>query len=141
KKDNNIVKISLMEKNIHITTKESKDRMLDALTEVVEKLEAALKKEREKNKKKKTVKKDKEILTMDDVLAVESKPLKKNIIKVGDVQIIVKTNELLKPISVEEAILILKENHLTFYAFNDINTNRVSVLYRRNDGKYGLIEM
>ncbi|HPG29212.1 MAG TPA: ribosome-associated translation inhibitor RaiA [bacterium] len=142
-KDANVAEITLSGKNVHITAKDSADRMLDAVNDVVEKLETALKKERDKNKKikLKTVKKEKEILTMEDALNLESKPLKKNVIKVGDAQVIVKTNELLKPISVDEAILILKENHLNFYAFNDINTSRVSVIYRRNDGKFGLIEM
>jgi len=142
-KDQNIAEITLLGKNLNITAKDSAERMQEAVVDVIEKIEAALKKERDKLKRKKVKEsKEKEIVTMEDALAEESKPKKKmNVINVSGEQVIVKTNELLKPISIEEAILILKENRLNFYAFNDLNTNRVSVVYRRNDGKYGLIEM
>ncbi|HEV8376780.1 MAG TPA: ribosome-associated translation inhibitor RaiA [Candidatus Polarisedimenticolia bacterium] len=46
----------------------------------------------------------------------------------------------LKPMSVEEAILHLTETESEFVVFRNAPSRRVSVLYRRKDGNYGLIE-
>jgi putative sigma-54 modulation protein len=46
----------------------------------------------------------------------------------------------LKPMSVEEAILQLTETEKEFVVFRNSPSRRVSVLYRRKDGNYGLIE-
>jgi putative sigma-54 modulation protein len=45
-----------------------------------------------------------------------------------------------KPLSLEDAILLLKENHDDFLVFRDADSEKVSVLYRRRDGNFGLIE-
>lgn len=46
----------------------------------------------------------------------------------------------LKPMGVEEAILQMNLVGHNFYVFANTSSNDVSVVYRRNDGKYGLIE-
>lgn len=46
----------------------------------------------------------------------------------------------LKPMDVEEAILQMEMLGHQFFVFNDAETNRVSVVYKRKDGRYGLIE-
>jgi putative sigma-54 modulation protein len=46
----------------------------------------------------------------------------------------------LKPMDVEEAILQMNLVGHNFYVFANTATTDVSVVYRRNDGKYGLIE-
>lgn len=46
----------------------------------------------------------------------------------------------LKPMDVEEAILQMNMVGHTFFVFNNIDTRTVNVVYKRNDGKYGLIE-
>ncbi|MDF7638573.1 ribosome-associated translation inhibitor RaiA [Lactobacillus sp. ESL0791] len=46
----------------------------------------------------------------------------------------------LKPMSPEEAILQMNMLEHDFFVFQDAETNGTSVVYRRNDGKYGLIE-
>ncbi|MDP2182842.1 MAG: ribosome-associated translation inhibitor RaiA [Actinomycetota bacterium] len=54
---------------------------------------------------------------------------------------IVKTKSLeLKPMTPEEAILQLELLGHDFFVFTSAETETVSVLYRRNDGDYGLIE-
>jgi len=45
-----------------------------------------------------------------------------------------------KPMDVEEAILEMNLLGHDFYIFNDSETNKVSVIYKRKDGNYGLIE-
>lgn len=45
-----------------------------------------------------------------------------------------------KPMTPEEAILQMNLLEHSFYAFTDAQTGTVSVVYRRRDGGYGLIE-
>lgn len=46
----------------------------------------------------------------------------------------------LKPMDSEEAILQMNMLGHDFFVFNDRYTEGTSIVYRRNDGKYGLIE-
>ena len=45
--------------------------------------------------------------------------------------------ELYKPMEVEEALTKLKDSGAQFYVFNDMDA-KMRVLYKRNDGKFGL---
>jgi putative sigma-54 modulation protein len=54
---------------------------------------------------------------------------------------IVKTKQFaLKPMSVHEATLQLELVGHDFFVFTNAESNRTNVVYRRNDGHYGLIE-
>jgi putative sigma-54 modulation protein len=46
----------------------------------------------------------------------------------------------LKPMDVDEAILQMNMVGHNFFVFANSDTEQVNVVYRRNDGKYGLIE-
>jgi putative sigma-54 modulation protein len=59
----------------------------------------------------------------------------------GDNGRVVKTKQFaLKPMSITEAALQLELIGHSFFVFTNAETNRTNVLYRRNDGHYGLIE-
>ena len=45
-----------------------------------------------------------------------------------------------KPMSTEEAILQMNLLDHSFYVFRNVDTETISVVYRRNNGGYGLIE-
>ncbi|MBA9086746.1 putative sigma-54 modulation protein [Fontibacillus solani] len=45
-----------------------------------------------------------------------------------------------KPMDVEEAILQMNMVGHNFFVFSNIDTREINVVYKRNDGKYGLIE-
>lgn len=45
--------------------------------------------------------------------------------------------ELYKPLEIEEALERLKNSEMQFYVFNDIDA-KMRVIYKRNDGKFGL---
>ena len=54
---------------------------------------------------------------------------------------IVRTKRLsLKPMGSEEAVLQMNMLGHNFFIFEDAETNGTSIVYRRKDGKYGLIE-
>jgi len=70
--------------------------------------------------------------TLEEELGVESG---------GDNGRIVKTKQFaLKPMSVDEATLQLELVGHDFFVFTNAESNRTNVVYRRNDGHYGLIE-
>ncbi len=46
----------------------------------------------------------------------------------------------IKPMSVEEAVMQMELLDHDFYVFSNAETDEVNVVYRRNDGNYGLIE-
>ena len=50
-----------------------------------------------------------------------------------------KTYQLI-PMTVEDAVEELELIGHSFYVFENTETDRVNVLYRRNDGNYGLID-
>ncbi|HXG58932.1 MAG TPA: ribosome-associated translation inhibitor RaiA [Thermoanaerobaculia bacterium] len=53
---------------------------------------------------------------------------------------IIKTNTLpIRPMSIEEAALRLEESKNEFIVFRDLDTDKVSVIYKRRDNNLGLI--
>lgn len=60
---------------------------------------------------------------------------------VGDNGQVVKSKQFaLKPMSVQEATLQLELVGHDFFVFTNVESSRTNVVYRRNDGHYGLIE-
>jgi len=59
---------------------------------------------------------------------------------VEDNQIVKRKNIETKPMSEEEAILQMNMLGHSFFVYEDIDTKNICVLYRRNDGDYGIIE-
>ncbi len=54
---------------------------------------------------------------------------------------LVRTKEfVLRPMTVEDAILQMELLGHTFFVFKDMDKNKVQVLYKRNDGNYGMID-
>ncbi|PYT11504.1 MAG: ribosome-associated translation inhibitor RaiA [Acidobacteria bacterium] len=45
-----------------------------------------------------------------------------------------------KPMSVEEALLLMQDSPDPFLVFRDADSQQVSVIFRRGDGRFGLIE-
>lgn len=57
-----------------------------------------------------------------------------------DLQVVKTKRFAVKPVSVEEAILQMNMINHDFYVFRNSDTEQVNVIYRRKDGRYGLIE-
>lgn len=55
--------------------------------------------------------------------------------------VLVKTKTITpKPMDMEEAIMQMKLIGHSFFVYRDTETDAISIVYRRNDGDYGLIE-
>ncbi|MBC7899480.1 MAG: ribosome-associated translation inhibitor RaiA [Saprospiraceae bacterium] len=55
-------------------------------------------------------------------------------------QIISEDHKSVKPVTAEEAALLLEDQDRNFLVFRNSENERISVIYKRNDGNYGLIE-
>jgi len=59
----------------------------------------------------------------------------------GDGPVIVPMGRVpVKPMSVEEALLLMQDSPHPFLVFRDADSQQVSVIFRRRDGRFGLIE-
>ena len=59
---------------------------------------------------------------------------------VASPQVIKEEKFIAEPLSVDEAIMRMNLLHESFLCFNNIETHEINVVYRRDDGTYGLIE-
>ena len=57
----------------------------------------------------------------------------------GPPQIVERSSIPIKPMAVEDAIIQLDRSSDKFMVFRNANTDRINVLYRRNDNQFGLI--
>ena len=57
-----------------------------------------------------------------------------------DYPVVKKKRFVVKPMDVQEAIMEMNLLNHNFFVFRDSETEAVNVVYRRNDGNYGLIE-
>jgi putative sigma-54 modulation protein len=53
---------------------------------------------------------------------------------------IIKENYSLKPMFIDEAVMQLNTNEQQFIVFKNVENEKVSVLFRKASGNYGLIE-
>lgn len=71
---------------------------------------------------------------------VDVKPGEPEIEEDNDLEVVRQKSFDLKPMDSEEAILQMNMLGHSFYVFTNAETNRTNVVYKRKDGRYGLIE-
>lgn len=129
-----IAEITLICDKVKIHAKEESENMYSSIDTLMDKLKAQIKKNKERQKNhmsgsKETIKSD-EI----DLEEVESGVEKKK-----SYDIVEETLDY-KPMDVDDAVIELNEGKDNFFVFNNSKTERLNVLYRRNDGNLGLIQ-
>lgn len=123
-----VAEVTVYTKGHVIRAKEASSDMYAAIDLVSDKLERQVKKYKTK------------IIDRHKVAPVLM-PVEPLVPEKSDERVIVKTKILeVKPMSPEEAILQLELLGHDFFVFSSAETEEISVLYRRNDGDYGLIE-
>jgi len=128
-----IAEINITGDQLNINSKEETGYMYSAIDMVLDKLEKQIKKNKEKNRSQshrsssKTKEKNAfvEDATNNDV-EVEKE------IKIEKIEY--------KPMDIEEAVMQMDIMKSNFLVFTNARTERVNVLYNRNDGHYGLIQ-
>lgn len=120
------VEVTIPYKNFWIRSEVSHSDMYAAIDLAVDKLERQFRKYKTKLTSKK---KSKEIINEIEDFFEETN------------ETIVRRKEIfLKPIDEEEAIIQMELSNHDFYIFKDSTDDKVTVLYKRKDGNYGIIK-
>jgi putative sigma-54 modulation protein len=129
----NVAEINLVFNGLNVNTKDEAKDMHLAIDNAVDKIERQLKKHKEKIRTHKANGAKAGELTELESPAEEMEETREA--KIGETRKIV-----LKPMSVDDAIMQMETTKNRFIVYRDSSTELVSVMYRRDDGKFGLIE-
>ena len=121
------IEISINAKGAQFRTEQVADDIYEGLDKAIDKLSRQMSKFKGKLQKKYQ---DNHSVRFEEIPVIEEEDTSK----------VVKTKRLfLQPMSVEEATLEMEMIGHDFYVFQDVDTNSVSVVYKRNDEDYGLL--
>ncbi len=129
-----IVEIVLTNRSITVKASDATHDMYASIDAVLDKIERQLNRYKEKLKAHKPSAHNgkamsKKVIEMDDVDVTADEP-----------QVVSTKSETAKPMSVDEAVMQMDLLHKDFLVFADAISGELNVLYRRKDGKFGLIE-
>lgn len=123
-----IIEVTVDANGLLLRGEERSEDMYASVDKVVEKLEQQLKKHKDKLIEKNREKESEGEISLDKV-------------ETSFAPKIVKTKRFaVKPMSVDEATMQMELLKHSFFVFFNADTKEVNVLYKRNDGDYGLIE-
>lgn len=127
--------MTIISDGFKINGQEQTEDMYSAIDMVVDKIERQVKRFRQKIKNRKVSKRVKakevriDVITPEADLEGESEP-----------RIIRSRQMFAKPMDVDEAVMQMELSPDIFLVFTNAHTTKINVLYRRDDGHYGLIE-
>ena len=124
------VEVTLAADGTVVTCKEESADLIAALEQVLSKIEIQAQRHRDRYKRRKI--RDSEMRE-----EAEEAPVAAG---VAQPQIVRSNRFQPKPLSVDDAAVLLRQNSDTFIVFRNAATERINVLYRRRDGNFGLIE-
>jgi putative sigma-54 modulation protein len=125
----NIAEISITGDRLVLNAKEETSDIYSSIDAAIDKLDKQLKKNKEKIKTKRTKNKKKWLAQPENIVKQDKA---EQDIKVRNIDY--------KPMHPEEAVMQLDIEKSNFLVFTNAKTNRVNVVYHRNDGNYGLIQ-
>ncbi|QCQ23071.1 ribosome hibernation-promoting factor, HPF/YfiA family [Desulfoglaeba alkanexedens] len=119
---------------IRINGVEETEDMYSAIDMVSDNIESQIKKYKDKLRKRKPPAGEKNLQAASEVLewAEEDEERGPQVVKTEQIHA--------KPMDLDEAVMQLNLSNGGFLVFTNRHTNRVNVLYKRNDGNFGLIE-
>lgn len=130
-KNRQIFEVTIPFNGVILRREESSDDMYKSIDIVEEKLQRQIRKQKTKLSRKNSG----GSLRYPDFVPDQVKDDEESTAKV------VKTKNFgVKPMSREEAVLQMELLGHTFFVYEDSDSNNINVLYKRNDGNYGLIE-
>lgn len=123
------VEVTIPLKNFILRAEESQSDFYASIDTVIDKLERQIR----KNKTRISSKKNREVkdFVYDNI---------ENIEEIKEEKIVKRKKIEVKPMNEEEAILQMELLGHEFYLYKDVETNQPSLIYRRKDGNYGIIE-
>lgn len=127
------VEITIPMKDLVLRAEELHEDMYAAIDLITDKLERQIRKHKTKVNRKF---RDKESLKDFVPIFTEVEHVEDE----DDLEVVRTKSFDLKPMDSEEAILQMNMLGHNFYVFTNAETNQTNVVYKRNDGRYGLIE-
>ncbi len=127
------IEVVLTADDIHISAQEESEDMYTSIDKVLDKVNAQLRKMKDKEKDRRKGK----LLRTQNIKNME---LNKDIHLEGAPNIVISDRYISKPITVEDATVELQRNEYNFIVFFNADTNRVNVLYKKKNGDLGLID-
>ncbi len=129
----NMAEVSLTANGVNVNAREQSKDMHLAIDDVVEKIERQLKKHKEKARRPKGAGDKAQEMASPEFAGEEGGELPQA--KIAETRRIE-----LKPMSVEDALLEMETSRNRFIIFRDAAAGDVNVLYRREDGRFVLVE-
>lgn len=132
-KHRHIAEIRIVGGRLNVKGKEETTDMYSAIDRVLDKMEAQIKKSKQKVRERRSGGAKPGAAAMLDELGGPGGPGEDR-----DGEIVVRTVDY-KPMDAEEAVMQLDLGDDSFLVFTNARTEQINVVYRRNDGQYGLI--
>ena len=129
----NTAEINLMANGLNINSKEEEKDMHLAIDNAIEKIERQLKKHKERVRGFKTSASRSGEFSGDSLSEEGEDPI--------DAKVVETRKMVLKPMSIDDAVLEMETTKNRFVIYRDSSTEQVRVIYRREDGKFALLEI
>ena len=132
-KERHLVEVTVPVQGVLLRGEEASHDMYASIDLVIEKLERQIHKHKTKMQRR-----FRDGTLLDEAFASPSVPAHED--DEDDYPIVKRKKFVVKPMDVQEAIMQMNLLNHDFFVFRDADTEEVNVVYRRADGKYGLIE-
>jgi len=129
----NVAEVNLMANGLNVNAKEEAKDMHLAIDNAIEKIERQLKKKKEKIRSQKT-----SLTRGGSINPMEQ--TSEDLDETPETRVVETKKIVLTPMSLDDAIMEIESSGNRFVIYRDSNTENVSVIYIRDDGKYVLIE-
>ncbi|MBO1198763.1 ribosome-associated translation inhibitor RaiA [Staphylococcus simiae] len=130
------IEVTIPLKNVTLRAEERNDDLYAGIDLINSKLERQVRKYKTRINRKSRDRGDQEVF----VAELQEAPADNEASDDNDIEIIRSKEFSLKPMDSEEAVLQMNLLGHDFYVFTDRETDGTSIVYRRKDGKYGLIQ-
>ncbi|SDW43867.1 putative sigma-54 modulation protein [Marininema mesophilum] len=137
-KDEHKVEVTVPFPGVLVRAEEASENMYASIDNVLEKLERQIRKYKTKVNRK--FRQDGTLRNLENGAAPEAQTALLDEEEENEFEVVRTKRFNLKPMDMEEAIMQMDMLGHNFFVFSNSLTDQVNVVYKRNDGRYGLIE-
>ncbi|WP_422658560.1 ribosome hibernation-promoting factor, HPF/YfiA family [Paenibacillus sp. EC2-1] len=134
------VEVTIPLPGVVLRAEDRSEDMYASIDAVVDKLERQIRKHKTKLNRKFRQEGSLKTLFVEDGTATSSVAVEQEEYDDDELEVVRTKRFTMKPMDVEEAILQMNMVGHDFFVFTNIESQEVNVVYKRDDGKYGLIE-
>ncbi|WP_166243660.1 ribosome hibernation-promoting factor, HPF/YfiA family [Paenibacillus turpanensis] len=139
-KNKHVVEVMIPLSGVMLRAEERSEDMYASIDKVLDKLERQVRKYKTKINRQFRQDRGKGALIKENFDNINSRAAEQAIEEDDELELVRTKRFTLKPMDIEEAILQMNMIGHDFFVFSNAVSNQVNVVYKRQDGKYGLIE-